>query len=221
MTSSLPARDRTRLIIVDDHALVRQGLASLLDSEPDISVVGQGGSGSEAISLARDKQPDLALLDITMPEINGLEAARKIKEEELGVEVLILTMHDEEAFFFEALQAGASGYVLKGAHRDELLHAIRVIRDGGVYISPFLASELVQDYLERNPEQEADDLLTPREREVLTLIAKGFTNSEIADKLTISVNTVKTHRSSIYDKLDIHDRASLVAYALRRGILHP
>ena len=210
-----------RLIIADDHAIVRQGLVSLLHGEEGINVLDQAGTGKEALALVRKHRPDLALLDVTMPDMNGLEAARQIKEEFPEVEILILTMHDEEAFFFEALRAGASGYVLKGAHSDELLHAIRVIREGGVHISPDMAGELVRDYMERHPDPAVDDLLTAREREVLTLIAKGFTNSEIAEKLTLSVNTIKTHRSNIYDKLDIHDRAALVDYALRRGLLRP
>lgn len=221
MGSDMPAPPVIRLIIADDHAIVRQGLASLLDDQPDIQIVGQAGTGSEALSMARRRHPDLALLDVTMPDMNGFEATRRIKEELPEVEILVLTMHEEEAFFFEALQAGASGYVLKGAHIDELLHAIRVIQKGGVHISPDLAGELVRDYLHRNPTPADDGLLTPREQEVLTLIAQGFTNGEIAEYLTLSVNTVKSHRSNIYDKLDIHDRASVVDYALRRGLLRP
>ncbi len=211
----------TRLVIADDHAVVRQGLISLLEGEGTINVVGEAGTGQEALALVRERRPDLALLDVTMPDMNGLEATCQIKEELPQVDVLILTMHEEEAFFFEALQAGASGYVLKGAHSEELLRAIRVIHEGGVHISPDLAGELVRDYIDRQPDAVVDDLLTPREREVMTLIAKGFTNSDIAEKLTLSVNTVKTHRSNIYDKLDIHDRAQLVDYALRRGLLRP
>jgi two-component system response regulator NreC len=155
-----------------------------------------------------------------MPDMNGLEATRQIKIEVPEVMVLILTMHEEEAFFFEALRAGASGYLLKGAHSEALLTALRVVREGGVYLTPDLAGELVQDYLIRNPEPSLDDLLTSREQDVLTLIAQGFTNTEIAEQLTLSINTIKTHRSRIYNKLDLHDRASLVGYALKRGLLH-
>jgi DNA-binding NarL/FixJ family response regulator len=219
-TSATGSSAPTRLIIADDHAIVREGLVSLLEGEADITVVGQAGTGKVALSLAREHHPDLALLDVTMPDMNGLDATRHIKEELPDVEVLILTMHSEDAFFFEALRAGAAGYVLKGAHSEELLHAIRVIRQGGVHLSPSLAGELVRDYLIRHPEPSLDDLLTSREQQVLTLIAKGFSNSEIAEKLTLSINTIKTHRSRIYDKLDLHDRASLVGYALRRGLLH-
>jgi two-component system response regulator NreC len=213
--SSIP----TRLIIADDHAIVREGLVSLLEGEADLTVVGQAGTGKEALSLARQHRPDLALLDITMPDMNGLEATRQIKQEQPDVEVLILTMHEEEAFFFEALRAGAAGYVLKGAHGDELLTAIRAVRQGGIHLSPNLAGELVRDYLDHQPDPSSDNPLTPREQEVLTLIAKGYSNSEIAELLTLSVNTIKTHRSRIYDKLDLHDRAALVSYAIRRGLL--
>lgn len=213
--------ERTRLIIADDHAIVREGLVSLLEAEQDLKVVGQAGTGKEALSLAREHRPDLALLDVTMPDMNGLEATRQIKQELPEVEVLVLTMHEEEAFFFEALRAGAAGYVLKGAHSDELLTAIRAVRGGGIHLSPNLAGELVRDFVERHPEPSMEDPLTPREREVLTLIAKGYSNSEIAEQLTLSINTIKTHRSRIYDKLDLHDRASLVGYAVRRGLLHP
>lgn len=218
--SDVSSSSPTRLIIADDHTIVREGLVSLLEGEADITVVAQAGTGKAALSLVHEHHPHLALLDVTMPEMNGLEAARQIKEELPEVEVLILTMHEEEAFFFEALRAGAAGYVLKGAHSDELLTAIRVVRQGGVYLSPQLAGELVRDYLDHHPEPSVDDPLTPREREVLTLIAKGYSNSEIAKQLTLSINTIKTHRSNIYDKLDLHDRASLVGYALRRGLLH-
>jgi two-component system response regulator NreC len=214
------AKRQTRIIIADDHAIVREGLVALLEGEPDITVVGQGDSGGSALSLALEHRPDLALLDITMPDMNGLEATRQIKIEVPEVMVLILTMHEEEAFFFEALRAGASGYLLKGAHSEELLTALRVVREGGVYLTPDLAGELVQDYLIRNPEPSLDDLLTSREQDVLTLIAQGFTNTEIAEQLTLSINTIKTHRSRIYNKLDLHDRASLVGYALKRGLLH-
>jgi two-component system response regulator NreC len=207
------------LIIADDHAIVREGLVALLEGEADITVVGQAGTGKAALSLARQHRPDLALLDITMPDMNGLEATRRIKKEEPGVQVLILTMHEEEAFFFEALRAGAAGYVLKGAHGDELLTAIRDVRQGGVHLSPNLAGELVRDYLDLHPDPSSDNPLTPREQEVLTLIAKGYSNSEIAEQLTLTINTIKTHRSRIYEKLDLHDRAELVGYAIRRGLL--
>lgn len=213
--------DPIRLLVADDHTVMREGLAGLLDDQPDLTVVAQAGTGQVAVTLARRHRPDLALLDITMPELSGLDAARQIAAELDDTKSLILTMHDEEAFFFEALQAGAAGYVLKGVPSEELLTAIRAVHAGGVYLPPALAGHLVQEYLERQPEPPEDDPLTSREHEVLTLIAQGLTNSEIAEQLTLSVNTVKTHRRHIYQKLDIHSRAALIAYALRRGLLHP
>ncbi|MFQ5592588.1 MAG: response regulator [Anaerolineae bacterium] len=210
-----------RLIVADDHVVVREGLVALLEEEPDLQVVGQVGTGREAVNIATQLRPDIALLDIAMPDMNGLEATRQILIEEPEVNVLILTMHDEEVFFFEALRAGAAGYVLKGARSDELLSAIRAVHDGGVYLPPVLAGRLVQDYLARESDPSPDDLLTPREQEVLTLIAQGLTNRDIAEVLTLSINTVKTHRLHIYQKLDLRDRAGLVDYALRRGLLSP
>jgi len=210
-----------RVIIADDHVMVREGLAALLEEESDLKVVGEAGTGREAVALARQQRPDIALLDITMPDMNGLEATRRIVTDVPGVRVLILTMHEEEAFFFEALRAGAAGYVLKGAGSDELVNAIRAVYEGGVYLPPKLAGGLVRDYLKRSPQPPLEDPLTPREREVLTLIAQGLTNREIAERLALSINTVKTHRLHIYQKLDLHNRAGLIEYALRRGLLHP
>ncbi len=209
-----------RLIIADDHNVVREGLVSLLDREDDIEIVGQASTGNEVIAKVSQFQPDVVLLDINMPGINGLEAARSIQERHQNVKVLILTMHEESGFFFEALRAGAAGYILKGAHSDELLNAIRTIHRGGVYLSPHLAGDLVHEYIARHPETSPIEPLTPREHEVMLLIAKGFTNSEIADKLTLSINTIKTHRSNIYSKLGFNDRASLVGYTIKHSLLH-
>ncbi len=217
--SSRNAPELIRVIIADDHVIVREGLIALLEDEPDLVVAGQAGTGREAVRLARQQRPDIVLLDITMPDGNGLDAARSIMAELPEVKVLILTIHDEEAFFFEALRAGAAGYVLKGAGSGELLNAIRSVHEGGVYLLPKLAGRLVQDYLDHHPQPSIDDPLTDREREILTLIAQGLSNGDIATALTLSVNTVKTHRLHIYQKLDLHDRASLISYALRGGFL--
>jgi DNA-binding NarL/FixJ family response regulator len=208
-----------RLIIADDHQIVREGLVALIEDEPDLKVVGQAATGRQAVRLARQHRPELALLDIAMPDMSGLEATRRIVTILPETKILVLTMHEEEAFFFEALHAGASGYLLKGVPSDELLNALRAVYEGGVYLSPQLAGNLVQDYLQHNIPPQLDDTLTPREREILTLIAQGLSNRDIANRLTLSINTVKTHRLHIYQKLDLRDRAGLIGYALRRGLL--
>ena len=209
-----------RIVIADDHGVVRDGLTALLEEEPGWTVVGTAADGREALELIRRLRPDLALLDITMPEMSGLEVARIVARELPQVRILILTMHEEEAFFFEALRAGAAGYVLKGAGSEELLSALHAVLEGGVYLPPKLAALLVQDYLE-GPREGGTDPLTPREREIVRLIAQGLTNRQIAERLVLSLNTVKTHRLNIYRKLGLQSRSELVAYALRRGWLRP
>jgi DNA-binding NarL/FixJ family response regulator len=191
----------------------------MLNDEPDFAVVGQASTGEEAIELVHQHRPDLALLDISMPNKSGLEVAKQITTELPGIAVLILTMHEEKAFFFEALRAGATGYVLKGARSEEFLNAIRITYEGGVYLPPSLTGSLVDDYLDRHPQVPIEDLLTPREREVLALIGKGLTNPMIAERLTVSVNTIKTHRARIYEKLNASGRTDLIAYARRSGLL--
>lgn len=220
-TTDAAAVRRTRLVVADDHPIVLEGLVALLDREPDMQVVGQATTGRRALEEVRRTHPDVALLDITMPEMSGLDVTRQLTEELPDVRVLILTMHDEETIFFEALQAGASGYILKGAGRDEVLSAIAVVTSGGVYIAPQLAKGLVREALnhEGSGELATAEPLTDREQGVLRLIAKGLTNKEIADRLILSVNTVKTHRLRLYQKLHLHTRAELVAFARRKGIL--
>lgn len=210
-----------RIVVADDHAVVLEGVVAVLRNEPGMRVVGQATAGRQALEEVRRERPDVAVLDISMPEMSGLEITRRLTEEMPDVRVLILTMHDEEAFFFEALQAGASGYVLKGAGREELLSAIAVVANGGVYIPPQLAKGLVREALRHpaDPEMEASDPLTEREQDVLRLIADGLTNKEIADRLVLSVNTVKSHRLRLYQKLQLHTRGELVAFARRKGIL--
>jgi len=212
---------RIRLLVADDHALVREGLVALLEDEADMEVVGQAESGEEAFTLAQQHQPDVVLLDITMPKRNGLEVAAQITRDLPTVKSLIVTMHEEEAFFFAALRAGAAGYVLKGSDSEELFNAIRAVHRHGIYLSPKLAGSIVRDYLEHHPDEPLEDTLTAREREILALIAQGFSNVMISRRLSLSLNTVKTHRQRIYRKLNLSDRAQVVAYAIRRGILHP
>ncbi len=211
-----------RLLIVDDHTIVRQGLIALLEDEADLRVVGQAGSAQEALALMEACRPDVVLLDITLPDLSGLEVTRRIVQTWPGVRVLILTMHEEEAFFFEALRAGAAGYVLKGADSEELLYAIHAVYEGGVYLPPKLAASLVRDYLNQQFRPFLEEIpLTPREQTILRLIAQGLTNRQIAERLSLSLNTVKTHRQHLYEKLGLHRRSDLVAYALRRGLISP
>ena len=211
-----------RLLLADDHAVVRSGLRLLLEAQPDLVIVGEAENGEEAIRRTAELQPDVVLMDIEMPGMNGIEAARRIKVQSPGTSVLALTMYEDDQYFFEMLRAGASGYVPKRAAPDELASAIRAVSRGEVFIHPSLAGRLVQDYLQRRDmevqEQAAGDL-TPREQEVLTLIAQGLSNNEIADQLVISAKTVDRHRENIMRTLNLHNRVDLVKYALRKGLI--
>ncbi|MFQ5856239.1 MAG: response regulator [Anaerolineae bacterium] len=209
-----------RVLIADDHVVMREGISFLLEAEPDIEVVGQASDGQEAWEKARELTPDVVLMDITMPGMSGLEATRQLRAVLPETQVLVLTMHEGDEFFFRMLQAGASGYVLKGASSDELLSAIRAVHQGGVYLYPTMARKLLADYLSRPPsEQGGYDELTPREREILTLIAEGLTTREISARLVISINTVQTHRQNIMNKLDLHNKSQLIKYAISKGLI--
>ena len=211
-----------RLLLVDDQDIVRAGLRSLLEERPNLEVIGEAGGGAEAVALAAQLQPDVVLMDLTMPDMSGAEATRRIKEIAPDVNVLALTIHEDEAYFFEMLNAGASGYVPKRASPDDLLAAIRVAAAGNVFLHPIVAGALVQDYLRRvrsGAEHESYDGLTRRQREVLTLIAEGISNQDIADRLEISVRTVERHRENIMERLNLHSRTDLVKYALRKGLI--
>jgi two-component system response regulator NreC len=211
-----------RLLLVDDQDIVRAGLRSLLEEHPNLEVIGEAGGGAEAVTLAAQLQPDVVLMDLTMPDMSGAEATRRIKEIAPEVNVLALTIHEDEAYFFEMLNAGASGYVPKRASPDDLLAAIRVAAAGNVFLHPIVAGALVQDYLRRvrsGAEHESYDGLTRRQREVLTLIAEGISNQDIADRLNISVRTVERHRENIMERLNLHSRTDLVKYALRKGLI--
>lgn len=214
--------EKIRVLIADDHAIVRAGVRLLLESQSDIEVVGEAVDGNAAVEMAQDLEPDLVLMDVAMPNMNGLEATQLIKERSPGVQVLALTMHEDERYFFRILQAGASGYVVKGASPADLLAAIRAVAQGQAYLYPSVAKQLLDDYLKRveaGEERDSYDGLSEREREVLRLIAEGRTSRSMADQLVLSVNTVERHRSNIMGKLNLHSRAELIKYAIRKGLI--
>ena len=210
-----------RLIVADDHVVMREGLVALLKDEPDLRVVGQAGNGPEALTLIRQQRPDVALLDITMPEMSGLEVASQCAAYLPRLKILFLTMHEEDAFFFAALRVGAAGYVLKGAASGELLGAIRAVHAGGIYLTPKLAGGLVHDYLDRHPASSPHDLLTLREREVLALIGAASENQEIAKTLGVSEQTARNYVHNLYSKLGVSNRTQLQKLMARLGPLAP
>jgi len=212
--------DKIRVVVVDDHTVVREGIRFVLNSQQDMEVIGEAGDGQEAMARVRELKPDVVLMDLAMPGIGGLEATRKIKALHPEVHILILTMQEGEEYFFKALDAGASGYLLKGASAADLVAGIRAVHTGGVALGPIVAKKLVTDYLSHAGDAASSyDGLSPREREVLTLIAEGKTNQEIATALYLSVNTVQTHRAHIMEKLNMHNRTELIKYAIQKGLI--
>ena len=212
---------KIRLLLVDDHVIVRAGLRMLFQAENDIEIVGEVGSGEEAIDAVRCLQPDVVLMDVAMPGIGGIKATRRIKQARPEAAVLALTMHEDEQYFFEMLGAGASGYIPKRAAPDDLVSAIRVVSQGNVFLYPTVARMLVKDYLQRAASEPTSGKvqLTAREQEVLTYIAEGYTNREIAEALSISVKTVDRHRENIMQKINLHSRVELVKYAIEKGLI--
>ena len=213
---------KIRVLVVDVHAVFREGIRLLLETRGKFEVAGEAATGQEAVDLARSLQPDVVLMDIGMPGMNGLEATRLIRGEDPESRILILTMHGTDEYFFSALEAGASGYVLKEAASSDLVNAIESIHQGGMFLYPSLAAKLVKEYLRRigsSDEKSSYDVLTAREREVLQFIGEGCTNQEIAERLDLSVHTVQSHRVHIMNKLGLHNRAQLVSYAVRLGLL--
>jgi two-component system response regulator NreC len=209
---------------VDDHAVVRSGLRMLLEPEADFEIVGEAGSGREALKAVAEMRPDIVLMDIGLPDISGIEAAAEIKRLRPETAIVALTIHEDEEYFFKMLAAGASGYVPKRAAPEELLTALRAAATGEVYLYPSLAKLLVTDYLAQDSvarPAEALDGLTDREREVLAHLADGASNGEIAETLSISPKTVARHRENIMRKLGLHSRTELVKYAIRKGIIQP
>jgi DNA-binding NarL/FixJ family response regulator len=219
----VPTPLKTRTLIADDHAVVRRGLRAIFDGLPDFEVVAEAGDGAQAVDQALGRAADLALLDVSMPRMTGLQAARELTKRSPAMRVLILSMHDNEQYFFEALKAGASGYVLKSAVDRDLVDACRAAMRGHPYIYPTAAAALVQDHLRQIARGEAApaDPLTPREQEIVKLIAEAYTNDEIAEALVVSRKTVERHRENILEKLSMHDRVELTRYAIRRGLVQP
>lgn len=212
--------EHIRVVIADDHNIVRSGIRLLLSAEPDIEVVGEALDGVEAIELAGKLNPDVMIMDITMPGMDGLEATTRLRKLYPNMPILVLTMHRSDAYFFELIKAGASGYVLKGAKTNELIEAVRVVSKGEVFLHPSMAQKLVQGYLYRSDQGRDTGInLSPREVEILRLIAEGFSTKEIADTLVISQSTVHTHRGNLMIKLGLNNRHELIQYARDHGFI--
>jgi DNA-binding NarL/FixJ family response regulator len=214
-------KSKIRILIADDHTLLRQGIRSLIEDQADIVVVGEAEDGRSAVQLAHTLRPNVVLMDIAMPSLNGLEATRQIKREHPEIQVLVLTMYEHEEYFRQVLEAGASGYILKRAAASELLAAIHAVYNGEAVLSPSITRLVLEDYLrmDNKAKENEPDALTGREREVLQLIAEGKTSREIAEILTLSVKTVQSHRTSLMQKLDLHDRGDLIKYAIQKKII--
>ncbi|MER5835670.1 response regulator transcription factor [Streptomyces sp. NPDC002130] len=212
-----------RILLADDHALVRRGVRLILDQQPDLHVVAEAGDGAEAIELARAHDVDLAVLDIAMPRLTGLQAARELAALTPGLRILMLTMHDNEQYFFQALKAGASGYVLKSVADRDLVAACRAAMRDEPFLYPGAVTALIRNYLDRarHGQETPDQILTPREEEVLKLVAEGHSSKEIADLLFISIKTVQRHRANLLQKLGLRDRLDLTRYAIRAGLIEP
>ena len=215
--------EKIRVFLVDDHTVVRQGLRRILESDEEIEIVGEAGDGRTAIDLVQKLRPHVVVMDVAMPELNGIEATRQIVKRIEGAKVLVLSMHGDDVYVRQALKAGARGYLLKDSEDLDLIKAVKAIRAGGSFFSPPVSKVVLSGYLGDKDGGDAEDgvaRLTDREREVLQLIAEGKTNKEVAHALSVSVNTVETHRKHIMEKLDLHNTAELVRFAIRTKIVH-
>jgi DNA-binding NarL/FixJ family response regulator len=219
----MPVPLKTTILLADDHAVVRRGLRLVLDGEHDLEVVAEAGDGAEAVEKALAQEVDLAVLDVAMPRMTGLQAARELARRKPQLRVLILSMYDNEQYFFEALKAGASGYVLKSVADRDLVEACRATMRGEPFLYPAAVSALIREHLERSKQGEDTSgiALTPRESEIVKLVAEGYSSKEIAEMLVISVKTVERHRANVLDKLGLRDRVALTRYAIRHGLIEP
>jgi DNA-binding NarL/FixJ family response regulator len=211
----------TRILVADDHPIVRSGLRKVLDAQPDLEVVAEAADGTEAVELALAEQVDLAILDVSMPRKTGIQAAAELRKRRPETKVLMLSMYDNEQFLYESLRAGASGYVLKSDADQDIVEACRRTMRGQSFLYPSAVTTLVRDYIERGQAGDQFDILTPRELQVVKLIAEARPSKEIARELVISIKTVERHRANILDKLGMSDRVELTRYAIRRGLIQP
>ncbi len=211
-----------RIILADDHALMRRGLRLVLEQQKDFVVVGEANDGREAITLAESLKPDVAVLDITMPNLNGIEAARQINAKQPNVAIVVLSIHADEGYVLRALKSGVRGYLLKESPESDFIQAIRSVSEGKAFFSPAVSRMLVEDYVRQLQDKDIEDsydLLTAREREILQLIAEGKSNKDVAQMLNLSLYTVETHRSNIHEKLNLHSVPELILYAVRKGVI--
>src|SRR5215467_5682665 len=213
---------KTRILLADDHQLMRSGLRLVIEQQPDLTIVGEAADGREAVALAKSVRPDVAVMDISMPNLNGIEAAHQIIQSQPDIAVIVLSMHTDESYVLRALKAGAKGYLLKDSAEADLIAAVRAVARGKSFFSPAVSKVLLDDYmrkLKRSGADDAYDLLTPREREILQLVAEGKSNKEVANLLNLSVYTVETHRSNVMQKLNLKGIPELTLYAVRKGII--
>ena len=211
-----------RVLLADDHTLIRAGLRMVVVSQPDFTVVGEASDGREAVALAEQLKPNVVVMDIGMPSLNGIEACRQIHDSLLGTQVIMLSMHSDEGYVLRALKAGAKGYMLKDSAEADLASAIRAVTAGKSFFSPAVSKILLEDYmrkLKRTGAEDSFDLLSPREREVLQLVAEGKSSKEVANLLSLSVYTVETHRAKVMHKLNLHNIPELILYAVRKGVI--
>jgi DNA-binding NarL/FixJ family response regulator len=213
-----------RVLIADDHGIVRQGLRALLEKSPDVSVVGEASDGREAVRLAAELRPNIVVMDIAMPMLNGVDATSQILSRDPEIKVIILSMHSDESYILRALSAGAKGYLLKDSAEGDILPAVQTVAKGRPYFSPVIASTLLDEYLQtmkKNKVRDSYDLLSEREKEVLQLLAEGKSNKEVASVLNLSPYTIESHRTSLMQKLNLHNTAEIVLYAVRKNIIVP